>query len=674
MDLGTGARAAYRQIVAEELDVDIDRITMFDGDTGLCPDQGGTGGSTGISGSGMQIRQAAASARQALLAMAAARLNAPASGLTVANGVVSAANGQTVSYPTLIEGKGFDVKLVPNAPLKDPDRYVYVAKDVKRPDVPAKVTGRHTYLHDFRLPGMLHARVIRPYTIGATLAEVDKSSIANIPGARVVRINNFLAVVAEREWNAVRAARALRARWTGGGTLSGSDQVYAAMRATEVVRDESLAKNGDAQAAMNAPGVRHFSATYEWPAQSHASLGPSCSVADFRPDGLTVWSASQSTHGLRRNLARDLKIPANTVRVIYMDGSGSYGTNGGDDAAADAALISRAIGRPVRLQWMRHDETGFDPKGPPQLLDMRAALDAQGNVAAWETVAFLPENTPNLPSRPMLGFVAAGIPQPVGQSSAQIQGNAWPCYELPNMAATVHWLKTTPLRPSNLRAPGKPGNAFAVEGFFDELAVAAGRDPLEYRLAHLKDEYGRRLLNIVAERMAWQPRPAPNRNTSGDVMVGRGITYIRYKHADNRMAMAVEVSVARATGKVRVTKVVAAVESGLMINPNSVRNQVEGNIIQAISRTLLEETVFDKNGVTSVDWRSYPILGLADTPVMDIVLDGTPRDKPLGAGEAALAPIPAAIGNAVFDATGLRFRRVPLTQARVLAALRGGRA
>jgi CO/xanthine dehydrogenase Mo-binding subunit len=277
--------------------------------------------------------------------------------------------------------------------------------------------------------------------------------------------------------------------------------------------------------------------------------------------------------------------------------------------AADAVLISRAVGRPVRVQWMREDEHGFDPKGPPQLLDVRGALDASGNIAAWETEAWLPENTPNLRSRPMLAFLEAGIPQPVGQSVAQVQGNAYPSYDLPNMTATVHWLKTTPLRPSNLRAPGKPGNTFAVESFIDELAAAAKRDPLEFRLAHMKDQAGISILKKVAERMDWKPRPSPN------------------------------------------------------------RNQVEGNILQALSRTLYEEVVFDTEGVTSVDWVSYPILTFPDAPMVDVELIGTVRDKPLGAGEAASAPVPAAVGNAVFDAIGVRMRKVPLTPARIGGAL-----
>ena len=673
VDLGTGLRASYRQIVAEELDVAYERVVMIDGDTALTPDQGGTGGSTAIVGAGVQVRQAAATARQALLKLASARLSASAQDLTVSDGVVRAGNGRSVSYGELLAGNRFDIKSDTAAPLKTPGQYKYVGKSLRRPDLPAKMTGRHTFVHDFKLPNMLHARVIRPTAIGATLAEVDEASIDSIPGARVVRIQNFVAVVAGNEWNAVRAARALRVRWTGGGNLPGSDGAHAQMRSTTPERNEELIKNGDSASALQTAGARRFASTYEWPAQSHASMGPSCAVADVKTSEATVWSASQGTHRSRQVIARALGMPENQVRVVYLDGAGCYGMNGHDDAAAEAALLSRTLNRPVRVQWSREDETAWDPKGPPQLLDVRAALDANGNIAAWETEAWLPMNTPNLFSRPLLSFVAAGIPQPDGQAVAQVQGNAYPPYDLANITATVHWLKTTPLRPSNLRAPGKLGNCYAVECFMDELAAAANRDPLEYRLHHLKDERGVAILKRAAEMMNWQTRPSPRPGSATDrISRGRSIVYVRYKHVDNRMGVGVDVEVNRDTGKVRVTRIVCAYEAGLMINPDIVRSQVEGNILQGVSRTLLEETTFDQNRVTSTDWQSYPILTFPDAPVLEIDLMGSPFDKPMGAGEAAGAPVPAAIGNAVFDAVGIRMRRIPLTPARVRAALAAG--
>jgi CO/xanthine dehydrogenase Mo-binding subunit len=670
VDLGTGCRVAYRQIVAEELDVPFARVDMIEGDTALCPDQGTTGGSTGIVGGGIQIRQAAATARKALLDLAAKRLNVAAGDLAVTDGVVRTPDGRTAAYGDLIAGGRFDLKVDRNAPQKNPRAYKVVGQPVARPDLPAKMTGRHTYMQDFRVPNMLHARVVRPRAIGASVVSIDESSIANIPGARVLRIKDFVAVTAEQEWNAVRAGRALRVNWSGGGGLPGSDKVHASLRTAEVARDEDLMKVGDAPAAVGT-AARKFAASYEWPAQSHASMGPSCAVADVKATGeMTVWSASQGTHKLRQVLARGMSVPEAQVRVIYLDGAGCYGMNGHDDAACDAAMISRALQRPVRVQWSREEEHGWDPKGPPQLLDLRAGLDTSGNIVAWESEAWLPINTPNLFNRSMLAFDAAGIAQQQGQSVAQVQGNVYPPYDLPNLRATVHWLKSTPLRPSNLRAPGKLGNVFGVEGFMDELAGAANRDPLEFRLAHLKDEAGTRILRRTAEKMNWQSRPSPNpaaRNAA--VALGRALVYVHYKHVDNRMGLGIEVAVERATGKVRVNKVVCVYEAGQMINPDAVRNQVEGNILQAVSRTLYEETVFDQQGVTSVDWASYPILTFPDVPVLDIELMGSPEDKPMGAGEAASAPVPAAIANAVFDALGVRLRKVPLTPARVRGAL-----
>jgi len=670
VDLGTGTRAAYRQIVAEELEVPFASVSMIEGDTALTPDQGSTGGSTGITGGGMQIRQAAATARQTLLAMAAKNLNATPAELSIQDGVIRTRDGHSTTYGELIGGGHFELKIDKAAPLKDPGQYRFVGQPMPRPDLPAKMTGTHTYVQDFRVPGMLHARVIRPRAIGATLVSVDEGSIARIPAARVVRIKDFLAVVAEQEWNAVRAARVLRVNWTGGGGLPGSDRVHGGLRTSPGDHDEQLIKQGDSVLALRNAAGRTFAASYEWPAQSHASMGPSCAVAEIRDGRATIWSASQGTHHLRQVLARGLGMSEDTIRVVYLDGAGCYGMNGHDDAAVEAALIARETGRPVRVQWMRADEHGWDPKGPPQLLDVKAALDGNGDIVAWESEAWLPVNTPNLFNRAMLGFVAAGIQQQQGQSVAQVQGNVYPPYAIPNLTGTVHWLKSTPLRSSNLRAPGKPGNCYAVECFMDELAAAAKRDPLEFRLKHLKDEVAIAILKRVADRMDWKPRPSPNPAAgNGREALGRGLAFVHYKHTDNRLGLGIEVAVDRNSGKVRVTRGVCIYEAGLAINPDAVRAQVEGNILQAISRTLHEEVTFDQSGVTSLDWVSYPILTFPDVPELEIELIGTVRDKPLGAGEAASAPVPASLGNAVFDATGVRLRKVPLTEARVRAAM-----
>jgi CO/xanthine dehydrogenase Mo-binding subunit len=404
--------------------------------------------------------------------------------------------------------------------------------------------------------------------------------------------------------------------------------------------------------------------------QSHASLGPSCAVADVTSDRATVWTASQATHRLRRTLARLFGLPADKVRAIYLDGAGCYGMNGHDDAAADAFLLSKTLGRPVRVQWTREDEHGWDPKAPPQMLDIRAALDEQGQVIAWETEAFLPLATANLPNIPLLGPQAAGIEQPMGLAAGLIHQNTDPPYDFPNVRSVIHWLKDAPLRASNFRAPGKPANSFAVESFVDELAAAAGRDPLTFRIQRLRDQRGLEVLTRLGARMGWAPRPSPAAaDPKAQVLTGRGMAYVHYKHAETRVAVGMEVEVERATGRVRVTRAVCTHDCGLMINPDCVRSQVEGNILQTLSRTLYEEVKFNRFRVTSVDWTSYPILAFPDVPALDIELIDRPDQPPLGAGEAACTPVPAALANAIFDATGIRLRDAPLTADKLKAAL-----
>ncbi len=672
VDLGTGARAALRQMAAEELEVPIERIAMIEGDTALTPDQGATAGSAGVTRGGLQIRQAAATARQALLERAAKRLGRPAGDLEVTDGVVRPKGGGTgVSYAELVGDQRLNLAADPKAPLKDPGKFRVIGKPARRRDIPAKVTGRHVFVHDLSLPGMLHGRVIRPPAVGATLLSVDESSIASIPGARLVRIGSFLGVCAEREWDAVRAAGQLKASWSPGTGLPDQARLFAEVRATPVVRDETLATRGDAPAAL-AGATRTVSATYEWPIQSHASMAPSCAVADIRPDRVIVWSASQATHRLRPTLARILALPPEKVRVIYLDGSGCYGMNGHDDASVDAALLSRAVGRPVRVQWTREDEHGWDPKGPPHLLDLRAAVNERGELVAWETQAWLPAPIPNATNMPLLAPEAAGIAQPMGRSTGQIQQNVDPPYQVPNMRAVIHWIRDTPLRPSNLRAPGKVANCFAIESFTDEVAALAGVDPVEFRLRYIKDPRGIEVIRRVAARMAWTPRPRPQAlDPKASVLPGRGFAYVHYKHNENYVAMGMEIRVERATGRVRVTRLVCAQDCGLMVNPDCVRSQVEGCILQGLSRTLYEEVAFDRSRVTSVDWGSYPVLEFSDVPPLEIELVDRPNQPPIGTGEAAATPVPGTLGNALFDATGVRFRTAPLRPDRVKAALKG---
>ena len=671
VDLGQGLRIAMRQIAGEELGIGVDMIKYVEGDTALTPDQGRTSGSNGIQRGGMQIRQAAATARAALIELAAQRLNVKGDDLVASNGEVRPKSGGTgVRFADLIGGRNFNLKLDPKAPLKDPAIYTLVGKPLARPDVPAKCTGSFTYMQDFSLPGMVHARVIRPPAIGAKLVSVDESSIKDFAGASVVRIKDFLAVVASEEWTAIRAARALRAQWSEWSGLPEQGKLIATLRADPGITDEMLVTRGQPEASGR-EGAKTLTASYFWPMQSHGSIGPSCAVADVNADAATVWTASQGTHGNRNTFARFLGLPRDKVRLIYLDGAGCYGMNGHEDAAADAAILSRAVGRPVRVQWSREDELGFDPKGPPQLLDISGTVGPDGRILAWRTEMWLPQTTKGLPDIPLLAPAAAGLDDVRGLQPGLISQNADPPYATDSLQVLVHWLKDTPLRPAPIRSPGKPANCFAVESFADELAAAAGLDPIEFRLRWLADGRGIEVIKRAAALMAWQSRPSPVRSKDAAVMRGRGFSYVHYKHSESYVAMGMEVAVERASGRIRVERVACAHDCGQIINPDGVRAQVEGSILQTLSRALMEEVQFDRSRVTSVDWGSYPIMRFSDVPKLDIELVDRPTQPPLGAGEAACAPVGAALANAVFDATGVRLRTVPFTPQRVKSALSG---
>ena len=674
VDLGTGHRIAMRQMVGEELSMsaaEVQRIELIEGDTALTPNQGPTAGSTGVMRGGVQLRQAAATARETLLALAAARLQRPAAELTLEAGMIGAAGGAKVSIAELAGERAFNVKLNPKAPLKDPQRYSIVGRSLPRPDLPEKATGRFLYVHDFTLPNMLHARVLRPAAVGAKLLEVDESSIRHIPGTRVIRIGNFLGVLAENEWAAVRAARELKVRWSDGTGLVGTDGVAGWARRGPFARDEVLMNKGDT-AALAGGSAKALRATYFWPVQSHASMGPACAVADVQADRATIWSASQATHRYQPALARILGLTRESVRVIYLDGAGCYGMNGHDDAAADAALLAKAAGRPVRVQWSRADELGWDPKGPPQLLELRGALDANKRIAAWEAEMWVPLATANLAHVPLLGPADAGIAQPAGQSVGLISQNANPPYPTANLKVSAHWLADAPLRPSNIRAPGKVANCFAVESFVDQLAASVGIDALEFRLRDMTDPRGIEVLKRCAALIGWSAHASPAARQSGAKARGRGLAYIHYKHTETYAAVAMNVEVERATGAIRVLQIACAHDCGLMINPDAVRNQVEGNILQTLSRTLHERTTFDAQRVTSVSWASYPILRFGDVPELRIELVQRLGEPPLGAGEAASTPVPAALANAVFDATGAILTEVPFAPEMVRAAMKAG--
>jgi CO/xanthine dehydrogenase Mo-binding subunit len=673
VDLGTGVTTALRQIAAEELDLPFNRVDLVQGDTALTPDQGKTWASVTIQVGGIQIRQASAAAKAALLDEAAKRLGVDRAGLTVRDGVISG-GGKRVSYAELIGGNRFSITLDPKKPVptKDPKSFTIVGKPIPRVDIPAKVTGTFAYMHDFRLPGMLHARVVRPPAMGASLESVDESSIKGIRTARVVRQGNFLAVVADNEWAAIKAARDLKAAWSAWEGLPEPAKLFEHVRATKSVQEQVTSSVGDVKAALSAEGVRRFNATYDFAINLHGSIGPSCAVAELKDGKLTVWSASQATHDLRKDLAHMLTVPVENVHCLYLEGSGCYGRNGHEDAAADAALIAKLTGRPVRVQWSRADEHGWEPKGPPTLIDLRAAMDSSGNVTAWDSEFFIPQQTAGRFHVPLVAATLSGLAPQTDVAPGNVFQNSAHPYKFANVRTVCHRLETTPFRPSWIRTPGRMQNAYANECFLDELAAAAGADPIEFRLKYIdpSDARGIEVLKRLVALAKWDTRPSPRQNVSGDVVRGRGVSYTKYELVRTYVGVVAEVEVNRATGVIRVPRFYVVHDCGQIINPDGLRNQIEGNIIQTVSRTLIEELKFNRSTVTSRDWESYPILRFPDIPEIAMDLIDRPAMPPWGAGEPAAAVVPSAISNAVFDATGVRLRSIPYTPDKVKAATR----
>lgn len=665
VELGTGVSTAMTQIVAEELDVPLASIALVQGDTALTPAQGKTWGSLSIQSGGMQIRQAAATARQALLAEAGKRLGVAPGDLMVEQGIARGV-GKQIGYGELIGGKNFSVKLDKQAPLKDPANYKIVGKPIPRSDIPPKMTGKFTYIQDFKLPGMLHARVLRPPAMGASLQSVDESSINGIPGAvKVVRQNNFLAVVAETEWSAIKAAQKLKATWSTWDGLPEQGKLWEYVRATKVNKDDVTSNVGNAEQALG-QAAKQISATYDFAINSHASMGPSCAVADFKDGQLTCWSATQAPHDLGHQLAAMLSLKDSDVHVIYVDGSGCYGRNAHEDAAADAALLAHAMERAVRVQWAREEEHGWDPKGPPTLMDLQAGLDSSGQVVAWHSQLYVPEGGGG--NVRLLAAEAAGLPFDKGMFPGNIINNSAIPYAFPNVKTVAHRLAETPFRPSWIRAPGRMQNTFCNESFLDELSFAAGADPFEFRLRYLaNDPRGTELLKRLMSFARWQGRTP--KAAGRDIATGRGVTYVKYELARTYVGAVADVDVNRKSGDIHVRRVAIVQDCGQIINPDGVRNQIEGNVIQTVSRTLKEEVTFDRSRVTSVDWASYPILTFSEVPEVDIDLIDRPAEKPWGVGEPAASVVPSAIANAVFDAAGVRMRSVPFTPAKVRAAL-----
>jgi nicotinate dehydrogenase subunit B len=693
VDLGTGVLTSLSQVVAEELDVPFDRVHMKTGDTENTIDQSQTSGSRTLHKAGPQLRQAAAAARRALLNLASARLGVPPEKLGVSDGVVSVTGSpaKKISYGDLIGGRRFDVKITASGtganlkiasevPAKNSKSYKIVGTSVPRVDLPPKFTGEFAYSIDVSVPEMLHGRVIRPPVADSKPLTVDENSIREIPGiVSVVREGSFLGVVATTEWAAIQAAGTLKVTWSDPEVKLPADRdaLFAYLKNTKSYQDQVVANDGKLEAAF-AAASKTFEASYQWPFQMHGMLGPSCAVADVRAGQVTIWTGTQGPFRTRTEVAKLLRRPEKSVRIVYVEGSGCYGRLCADDVAEDAAVLSRAVGKPVRVQWSRADEHAWEPKGPPQLLIARAGVDAAGNITTWEfedrslpwTAA---PDMPNLASR-QTGMMPVG-PGSTGTGSGVVPGvsSGGDLYIFKNRKITspvIPWVQNlmTPLRTNNLRAPGSAARCFGSETFMDEIASQLGVDPVQFRLRHFGNEKRKvEALLTAAKKAAWKERASPAAASTGSIAVGRGVAVSNRE--DSMIAAVAEVEVDKSTGKVKVTRVVVAHDCGLIANPNGVENQIEGNVIQGVSRTLLEEVQFDERGVTSLDWIGYPVIRYQEIPEIEIVLIDRPELDFLGAGEASLVPIPAAIGNAIFDATGARVRDIPMTPERVLAAL-----
>ncbi len=679
VDLGTGIRTALAQIVAEELDVAVGSVDMVLGHTGFVPNQGGTIASETIQVTAVPLRRAAARARAYLVSEAAKTWGMPDAALTVEEGVIRAPapDNRFISYGELLTGRRVVLSFDADQEVKEPSAYRIVGRPVPRTDIPAKATGTFSYVHDVRVPGMLHGRVVRPpYAgidvgphVGNSLVSVDEASVADIPGlVAVVVIRDFVGVVCEREEDAARAAARLKIVWTAPPPLPDLNAPERAIRANPS-RPRVLLDRGDVDMALAGASER-MTRSYVWPYQMHGAIGPSCAVADVAADAATVWSGTQSPLLLRADLALLLELPEGRIGVIRFEAAGCYGRNCADDVSADAVLLSRAVGRPVRVQLTREQEHLWEPKGTAQVMDVDGGLDAEGRPAAYDFATRYPSN-----GAPTLALLLTGTLDAEPQVFEMGDRTAIPPYRFDHARVTVHDMAPI-ARASWLRGVSSLPNSFAHESYIDELAVAAGVDPIAYRLRVLDDPRARDLVEAVAERAGWVPHAAPlSHGGDGTRVFGRGFAYAVYVHgkfpgtAAAWSAWVADVAVDKATGVVEVTRVVVGQDAGLMINPNGIAHQIHGNVIQSTSRVMKERVTFDSQAVASREWGAYPIITFPELPAIDVVTMDRPNEPPLGAGESASVPSAAAIANAIFDATGLRFREPPFTPERVLAVL-----
>jgi len=695
-ELGTGSSTGLLQIVAEELDVPFERVKLMLPDTNRTPDQFVTSGSRTIYLHSRPIRQAAAEARAALVELAAKRLKAAAEDIMISDGVaMMRGSNKRVTYAELIGGKEFNVKITGKAKPKSPKDYKIVGTSVKRWDIPEKVFGTFTYMQDVKVSGMLHGRVVRPPSHGARVLSINEGSVAKLPGfIKVVRVADLVGVVCQREEQAIAAAKALDITWSDWAELPEMKDLHATIRGlpefTSGYPKEApgglLAQRGDVEMALAKSG-KVIRATYLSPFNHHGSIGPSCAIADYRSDGMTLWCGTQTPYGTREAVAKFIGLPNDKVRLIYTEASGCYGQNGADDVTIDAVVLSRAVGKPVRVQWSRADENGWEACKAARISECQGGLDANGKIIAWDARTFglsgysrREYHEPRHGGEPgsLVTALLAGWERPgLEEGFSGAAGNFDPVYEdIPNRRVVFTYLgpashRQGPLRirVGSMRGVGSPDNIFVAESFMDELAAVAGMDTIEFRLKHSPCERGVAVLKAAAERAKWETRPSYSRRTSGDIAFGRGVAMVG-NNTETNVEGIFEVAVNRKTGVVHVQRVVIGHDCGLVVNPDAVRNQIEGGVIQSISRALREEVTFNRSRVTSLDWASYPIITFAEIPdEIDIILINRPDLPPMRVGEPASETVWPGVANAVYDAIGVRLHELPFTPARVLAEL-----
>ncbi len=670
VEIGQGVRTALAQIVAEELDVPLARVRVAPVDTTHSPDEGYTSGSHSMQESGVGLAHLAAEARHVLLERAAARLGVGIGELSVEDGEIRAPGGRRIPYADLAGADVFACETSGTVAVKRPDRHRIVGTSARRPDLEAKIAGRPAYVHDLELPGMLHARILRPPSYEAALRSLDEAAVRALPGVvAVVRDGSFVGIVAEREELAIRALEAARrlAVWDERETLPPTSDARELLREPEepiVVRDLHGAAGRS---------VRTMRAEYSRPYIAHAAIGPSCAVAVATEGRMRIWAHTQGPYPLRREIAKVLRCPVDAIEITHMEGAGCYGHNGADDVALDAALLARALpGRPIRVQWTREDEFAWEPYGPAMLVRLAAELDPAGRIVGWShelwstghgnrpSSAKAPDTASLLAARHLADpFVASTAPKPRDEDSGATR-NAPPAYDFAHQRVVSHWIRRNPVRVSALRSLGAHTNVFAIESFIDEIAESTGVDPIDLRLRHLPDERARAVVRRVADMASWRA------GEKGDGVTGRGVAFARYKNHACYVATIVEVALG---DDIRVRRAWAAVDAGLIVDPDGLANQIEGGLIQAISWTLKERVRFDATRITTRGWEEYPILTFSEAPDVDVALIDRPDEPPLGVGEGCAGPVAGAIANAIHNAAGVRLRDMPFTRDRFLAAM-----